>query len=364
MDRINLLYFFYHLPNDENDVNNATIIQAESGYENEYKVVCNNLEEWIDKAMNAGLTLGWANSDEHFQKNVQKVNTILSKTPEKRKNYLPNTRVKTTDDVLCRGTVVKQIKTKEKHSYHGDDFVLVKYDIGKIYWSPSSKVKTITNKMDMYESFFKAPESLQNLLTLSTKESITILRRIGIYGYECYVLDDTNDDEKDLSYPIASLRHVGIFGQLPLEQSAKIILTLCNNWIKDGENELQLKRVIEIDGSEFDKKASHIKHQRFNYFEMINTMIGCLIVLIAKERIENNKTDFGNVSKDLDNVYKLLKEASDLTEFDLTYLAPNINVHSTVFTSTTLNFDYVFPSGGFDDWPKEFGLDGGYPFVL
>ena len=116
--------FYYCMPDSEKDVNKAQIITAVSGREGEYTIVADNLENWIALAIENCLAFGWGNPEE-FGSEIKETRSLFSHPPEKRRVFLPDSRVTTTQDDFLRGKVIRQFMAKEQDIYGRQDFTLV-----------------------------------------------------------------------------------------------------------------------------------------------------------------------------------------------------------------------------------------------
>lgn len=153
--------FFFLLESGEEDINKTKIVCARSGEEFEYQVVCNSLEEWIEKAIVANFSIGWAVADiPEYQASKQKLNKLLSKNPVKKKVHLPGTRLRLDD---LRVTVIKSVSHATKSKFYGNDFTLIEFDLGARGWVKSSQLKKI-RKNDLYEKIKTGKLPLDTIL--------------------------------------------------------------------------------------------------------------------------------------------------------------------------------------------------------
>jgi hypothetical protein len=73
--------FYYVMPEGETDVDKAQIMRLELFPERHMVNAAENLADWMEQAVNGGLTVGWAVSNDAFQKKVAIVKKRLSTEP-------------------------------------------------------------------------------------------------------------------------------------------------------------------------------------------------------------------------------------------------------------------------------------------
>jgi len=267
--------FFFLLESEEEDLNKAKIVYARSGEEYEYQVVCNSLEEWIEKAIAANFSIGWAIKDiPDYQSNKQKLGKLLGKKPTKKKIHPPGKRLRFDE---LRVTVIKSITKATKSTYFGNDFTLIEFDLGARGWVQSGRLKKIW-KNDLYEKIKTGKLPLETILGKNaTKEMAHSFAALCCSTAYQGVAEDT-------SIPYHTPMIMGLFLEFTLEETTLNIFDILDTWYQLFED--HLNQPIP-----FEKVKSRHKHDTFPLSNLFHAFIGLLVFrIIRKRKAEGNGT--------------------------------------------------------------------------
>ncbi len=355
---------FYYLLADGSDISEAKIVVACPAEEDEFVPVASTMDEFIEKALQSCLTLGWAYK--FFgcgrQDEINKIARLLQKPPKPPKpfpEFEPGTRVKVFKytEQIERGTVVKQVQTEGVHDYYGKDFVLVDFDLKGKHWVPKDEVKKVPRKKDVYETAISDPaDFMKKMLDSEPEESARNFHRIGYDDQSYYSFDKI----KGLHIPKHSFRYASIFNKLSFEEASSIITELFGKWSSSIKGRIKDSLEFKLDGTEFEKKEHRIF---FDYYSVLFTLAGCLAILyILKKKQEPDFTMPTYIQEQLLKHFEKLMESQ---EFPTNYGSPD---H---FKETMDSFKVLFQlqrieesifSNGRSKWLDELGLDKPFGF--
>ncbi|WP_028973430.1 hypothetical protein [Spirochaeta cellobiosiphila] len=277
---ITMSTFFFILDEGETDISKAYIVSAYAGEEHESSFIAHTMGEFLEKAMEGVLTLGWACDIEETNSSVASIKKLLSEKPQKKTLFEEGDRVVRRQHDYERGAVIKAVKTPHSHVYYGDEYVLVDFDYRGTFWVRPDSIKKRPKKKDLYERALADPDSfVKDLLLISAEESASLLYRIGSVFCVFY----RNEEIESIHYPEHSLRYAGIFNRVSFTRAVDTLIAIMHRWAHARQEEATVSFVK--DGSEYNRRDQYLKDSdSFYYSDVIETALGCLTYLIMRRK--------------------------------------------------------------------------------
>lgn len=349
-------YEFYYLLADGSDIPSAQIVVACPAEESDYIPIAATMGEFIEKALDSYLVIGWAYQFFPGGKvaGIRQIKQLLE-TPEKEVQVLePGTRVKIFKNKE-RGSVIRHVKTEGVHRHYGNEFVLVDFDLAGKYWVSYGVTKKISGKKDVYEiAIANSDQFISRMLDSEAEESARTFFRIGS-DYQPYYRGFEEVD--GLNIPDHSYRYAAIFSKLPFDDSIHRMVCLFEKWAAAAIGQIKAPLAFEPDGTEFEKKENV---RPFSFHSVLFTLAGCLALLyILKKKQEPD----WNFPQDLrERILKSFEKLMQSPDF------PTNGGYPTPFKKTMDSFSELFQISRIDDpvfgfpkerseWLDELGLD-------
>lgn len=333
--------FFFFLGAGDNGMEDAKIVYARAGEEDRFEFVCDSLDVWMERAIDANFSLGWAIHDSNdYQSRKTKLEKLLKEEPLEAKTHLPGTRLRFDD---YRVMVVASICREANDKYFGKDFTLIDFDLGARGWVQSGRLKKI-GKIDFYEKIKtgKLPWDMirgEN----ATKEIAQNFAAI------CCSNASIGIGPENLFIPYRSSLLVGLFYDLSLEETTELIFSMLDNWFELFDGKLKQEIV-------FDKAKSMVKLDVFELSNLFHALIGMLAIMIIRVR-KSEGVEMGY----LRHIQSMLKERLPLyissCHYEFLEFLKNMDL---LFSSDDITADdwfdkkvspYYVDKIGFDDYP-------------
>ena len=285
-------YEFYYLLADGSDIPSAQIVVACPAEESDYIPIAATMGEFIEKALDSYLVIGWAYQFFPGGKvaEIRQIKQLLE-TPEKEVQILePGTRVKIFKNKE-RGRVIKHVKTEGTHRHYGNEFVLVDFDLAGKYWVTYGETKKISGKKDVYETAITHPDQfIRRMLDSEAEESARTFFRMGS-DYQQYY--KAFEEVPGLHITDHSYRYAAIFGKLPFGDGVHGMVCLFEKWAAAAIGRLETPLSFEPDGTEFEKKEND---RPFNFHSVLFTLAGCFVLLYILKKNRSRIGSFPRIS--------------------------------------------------------------------